>query len=78
MILSPSLISARAVQLVPAYTGGPELADDAVIPLPYGIHDVRATATDPAGNASSDATTAELEIVRSLVSVSGPESVVVL
>lgn len=33
VILSPSLISARAVQLVPAYTGGPELADDAVIPI---------------------------------------------
>ena len=33
VILSPSLISARAVQLVPAYTGGPELAEDAVIPI---------------------------------------------
>ena len=33
VILSPSLISARAVQLVPAFTGGPEMADDAVIPI---------------------------------------------
>lgn len=30
-ILSPSLVSARAIQLVPAYTGGPELADGASI-----------------------------------------------
>ncbi len=33
VIPSPSLISARAVQLVPAYTGGPEMVDDAVIPI---------------------------------------------
>ena len=31
-ILSPSLVSSRAVQLVPAYSGGPKLADGAVIP----------------------------------------------
>lgn len=30
-ILSPSLVSARAIQLVPAYTGGPELANGASI-----------------------------------------------
>ncbi|ORV47643.1 mammalian cell entry protein [Mycolicibacter engbaekii] len=30
-ILSPSLVSARAIQLVPAYTGGPELAEGASI-----------------------------------------------
>ncbi|WP_409370685.1 MCE family protein [Mycolicibacter longobardus] len=30
-ILSPSLVSARAIQLVPAYSGGPELADGATI-----------------------------------------------
>ncbi|MGV0627117.1 MCE family protein [Mycolicibacter minnesotensis] len=30
-ILSPSLVSARAIQLVPAYSGGPELADGASI-----------------------------------------------
>lgn len=33
VILSQSLISARAIQLTPAYTGGPELADNAEIPL---------------------------------------------
>ncbi len=32
-ILSPSLVSARAVQLVPAYSSGPKLADGATIPL---------------------------------------------
>jgi phospholipid/cholesterol/gamma-HCH transport system substrate-binding protein len=31
-ILSPSLVSARAIQLVPAYSGGPKLADGATIP----------------------------------------------
>lgn len=31
-ILSPQLITSRAIQLTPAYTGGPELADGAVIP----------------------------------------------
>ena len=31
-ILSPSLVSARAVQLVPAYSGGPKLAAGAAIP----------------------------------------------
>lgn len=32
-VLSPSLVSARAIQLVPAYTGGAKLADGASIPL---------------------------------------------
>lgn len=32
VILSPSLVTARAIQLTPAYTGGPRLANDAVIP----------------------------------------------
>lgn len=32
-ILSPALVSARAVQLVPAYTGGPKLNDGDSIPL---------------------------------------------
>ncbi len=32
VILSPSLVSARAIQLVPAYTEGPQLKHDAVIP----------------------------------------------
>jgi phospholipid/cholesterol/gamma-HCH transport system substrate-binding protein len=31
-ILSPQLITARAIQLTPAYTGGPVMADGAVIP----------------------------------------------
>lgn len=31
-VLSPSLVSARAIQLVPAYAGGPKLADGAIIP----------------------------------------------
>lgn len=31
-ILSPSLVSARAIQLVPAYSGGPKLAEGAAIP----------------------------------------------
>lgn len=31
-ILSPTLVTARSIQLTPAYTGGPVLADDAVIP----------------------------------------------
>jgi phospholipid/cholesterol/gamma-HCH transport system substrate-binding protein len=31
-ILSPSLVTARAIQLTPAYTGGPVLADNTVIP----------------------------------------------
>ncbi|RDH79934.1 MCE family protein [Mycolicibacterium moriokaense] len=32
-ILSPSLVTARAIQLVPAYSGGPKLAAGASIPL---------------------------------------------
>ena len=31
-VLSPSLVSARAIQLVPAYSGGPKLEDGATIP----------------------------------------------
>lgn len=33
VILSPSLVSARAVQLVPAYDGGPVMPTDSVIPV---------------------------------------------
>lgn len=33
VILSPSLVSARAIQLVPAYDGGPVMPTQAVIPL---------------------------------------------
>ncbi len=32
VILSPSLVTARAIQLTPAYVGGPALSDNAVIP----------------------------------------------
>jgi phospholipid/cholesterol/gamma-HCH transport system substrate-binding protein len=32
VILSPSLVAVRAMQLTPAYTGGPVMADDAIIP----------------------------------------------
>ncbi|UQB93141.1 MULTISPECIES: MCE family protein [Mycobacterium] len=32
VILSPSLVTARAIQLTPAYAGGPALGDNAVIP----------------------------------------------
>jgi phospholipid/cholesterol/gamma-HCH transport system substrate-binding protein len=33
VVLSPSLVTVRAVQLTPAYTGGPVLASGAVLPL---------------------------------------------
>lgn len=33
VILSPSLVTSRAIQLTPAYTGGPQLHTNAVIPL---------------------------------------------
>ncbi len=33
VLLSPSLVSARAIQLVPAYTEGPTMQDQAVIPI---------------------------------------------
>jgi phospholipid/cholesterol/gamma-HCH transport system substrate-binding protein len=32
VILSPALVTARAIQLTPAYTGGPVMADHAVVP----------------------------------------------
>ncbi|MDT5144660.1 MAG: phospholipid/cholesterol/gamma-HCH transport system substrate-binding protein, partial [Mycobacterium sp.] len=32
VVLSPSLVTSRAIQLTPAYTGGPVMADEAVIP----------------------------------------------
>jgi phospholipid/cholesterol/gamma-HCH transport system substrate-binding protein len=46
-ILSPSLVSARAIQLVPAYSGGPKLVDGASIPkertaVPVEWDDLRA------------------------------------
>ena len=46
VILSPSLVTARAIQLTPAYTGGPEMRSDAVIPqertaVPVEFDDLR-------------------------------------
>ncbi|ORW41767.1 mammalian cell entry protein [Mycobacterium paraense] len=46
VILSPKLITSRAIQLTPAYTGGPLLADGAVIPqnrtaVPVEFDDLR-------------------------------------
>jgi len=46
VILSPSLVTARAIQLTPAYSGGPELRTDAVIPqertaVPIEFDDLR-------------------------------------
>jgi phospholipid/cholesterol/gamma-HCH transport system substrate-binding protein len=45
-ILSPALVTGRAVQLTPVYSGGPALADDAVIPqertaVPVEWNDIR-------------------------------------
>jgi phospholipid/cholesterol/gamma-HCH transport system substrate-binding protein len=45
-ILSPSLVTSRAIQLTPAYTGGPVMTDHAVIPqvrtaVPVEWDDVR-------------------------------------
>ena len=45
-ILSPTVVSTRAIQLTPAYTGGPVMADNAVIPrertaVPVEWDDVR-------------------------------------
>lgn len=47
VILSPTLVSARQIQLVPAYTGGPEMAGGAVITqdrtaVPVEFDDLRA------------------------------------
>lgn len=49
-VVSPSLVTGRNVTLLPAYTGGPELADGAVIPIertkvPLGVDDLTRTAT---------------------------------
>ncbi|WP_139589227.1 MCE family protein [Mycobacterium ulcerans] len=46
-ILSPTLVTSRAIQLTPAYTGGPAMSDNAVIPrqrtaVPVEWDDVRA------------------------------------
>lgn len=46
LIISPTLVTARAIQLTPVYTGGPTMADDAVIPqqrtaVPMEFDDLR-------------------------------------
>lgn len=46
VILSPSLVSSRAIQLTPVYTGGPEMTNGAVIPqertaVPVEFDDLR-------------------------------------
>lgn len=47
VVLSPSLVTLRALQLTPAYTGGPAMADGAVLPatrtaVPVEFDDLRA------------------------------------
>jgi phospholipid/cholesterol/gamma-HCH transport system substrate-binding protein len=51
VVISPSLVTGRYVQLSPPYTGGPELADGAVIPVertavPLGVDDLARTASE--------------------------------
>ncbi|OBI70541.1 mammalian cell entry protein [Mycobacterium sp. E796] len=46
VILSPNLVTARAIELTPAYTGGPQLSDDTIIPqdrtaVPVEFDDLR-------------------------------------
>ncbi|MGH3864793.1 MAG: MCE family protein [Pseudonocardiaceae bacterium] len=48
VVVSPSLIAGRSIQLTPAYTTGPTMADGAVIPLertavPLGVDDLART-----------------------------------
>jgi phospholipid/cholesterol/gamma-HCH transport system substrate-binding protein len=51
VVISPSLVTGRYVQLAPTWSGGPELADGAVIPiertaLPLGVDDLARTADE--------------------------------
>lgn len=69
-IVSPSLVTGRNVQLAPAYTGGPELPDDAVIgrertQVPLEVDDLSRTATELAtmlgpNGVNSDGTLSDL------------------
>jgi phospholipid/cholesterol/gamma-HCH transport system substrate-binding protein len=50
-VISPSLVTGRYVQLTPTWSGGPELADGAVIPIertavPLGVDDLARTADE--------------------------------
>lgn len=51
VVVSPSLVTGRYVQLTPPYTGGPRMADGAVIPfertaVPLGVDDLTRTVTE--------------------------------
>ena len=51
VVVSPSLVTGRYIQLAPTYSGGPELQDGAVIPVertavPLGVDDLSRTATE--------------------------------
>lgn len=51
VVVSPSLVTGRYVQLLPTWSGGPELQSGAVIPLertavPLGVDDLSRTATE--------------------------------
>lgn len=51
VVVAPSLVTGRHIQLTPAYTGGPTMADGAVIPLertavPLGVDDLIRTADE--------------------------------
>jgi phospholipid/cholesterol/gamma-HCH transport system substrate-binding protein len=51
VVVSPSLVTGRYVQLAPTYSGGPELQPGAVIPVertavPLGVDDLSRTATE--------------------------------
>ena len=51
VVIAPSLVTGRYIQLTPTWSGGPELADGAVIPVertavPLGVDDLSRTATE--------------------------------
>jgi phospholipid/cholesterol/gamma-HCH transport system substrate-binding protein len=51
VVVSPSLVTGRYVQLTPTFSGGPELTDGAVIPVertavPLGVDELTRTATE--------------------------------
>lgn len=51
VVVSPSLVTGRNIELTPAYTGGPTMQDGAVIPrertaVPLGVDDLARTAND--------------------------------
>jgi phospholipid/cholesterol/gamma-HCH transport system substrate-binding protein len=51
VVISPSIVTGRYVQLTPTWSGGPELADGAVIPIertavPLGVDDLYRTADE--------------------------------